>query len=238
MTVQPPTRRHGARNGSRPLTRTLSSIANGPARRNYGHSPSTDNSIGDGEAAAWSRQHSRARPGQMQAPWGNAPLQGHRPNTAHVQAEPGLAWRSRGPPPPPQAEPLLAATGCAREGLSGPRAAHSVSCSSWLDCTLTSFRTGLIWLWAGSLCDSAVFTEAACTASDPVWAEVLVISLHTGPDRPLCTGVTRRLPGDGSPGHRRAVWADCGRPLSASVGQAGPGHSPWSRLRGAPGHSR
>lgn len=42
VTAQPPARRGCAGNGSRRLTRTLSSTANGPTGRNCGHPPSTD----------------------------------------------------------------------------------------------------------------------------------------------------------------------------------------------------
>lgn len=94
--------------------------------------------------AAWSRQHSRARPGRMQAPRENAPLRGHGPDATPVRGGSWAALAARGLRPAAPATSLsrqqLAG---AQEGRPGPRAAPSVSCSLLPDCTPISFRNWL-----------------------------------------------------------------------------------------------
>lgn len=195
--------------------------------------------------AAWSRQHSRARPGRMQAPRENAPLRGHGPDATPVRGGSwaGLAARGLRPAAPATSLSRQQLAG-AQEGRPGPRAAPSVSCSLLPDCTPISFRnwldSALGWQPLGP---RRVYRSGAHRPRAGVGRGTRGQSARR-PWPPVLHGRRQAFAQGREPRPPQSRVGRSGRPrpaawhLGTSAGRAGPGHSPWSRLRGAPGRSR
>lgn len=167
MTVQPPAPRFQAFHA-----RSLIPSPMAPRRLYYRYPTSTDNSNRSREGAPgiWRQTRSRLRERPhlpLKPAWPSSSEEGPAPRCPHPLTPPA-ARSSSGRSP-----------ASAQGGLSGLRLAISVLHTVLLDCTLISFRIGLIPFWPDGLRASAVTTEEALTARGGL----------------SCTRITGRLPG-------------------------------------------